>query len=52
MVLDGGILREKLGREIVVGDGGVMGRKVVTLKAERADPNLGGEVYDAEGIKD
>ena len=37
-------MREELGGEVVVGDGGVVGREVVALEAERTDPDLGGEV--------
>lgn len=52
VVLDGGVLREKLGRKGVVGDGGVVRGEVVALEAEWADPDLGGEVDDAEGVED
>ena len=45
-------MREELGGEVVVGDGGVVGREVVALEAERADPDLGGEVDDGEGVED
>lgn len=52
VVLDGGVLREELGGEGVVGDGGVVRGEVVALEAEGADPDLGGEVDDAEGVED
>ena len=45
-------MREELDRELVVEDGGVVGREVVALEAERADPDLGGEVDDGEGVED
>lgn len=51
-VLDRGVLGEELGGEVVVGDGGVVGGEVVALEAERADPDLGGEVDDREGVED
>lgn len=52
VVLDGGVLGKELGREIVVGDGGVVRGEVVALKAQGADPDLGGEIDDGEGVKD
>lgn len=46
-ILDGCGEREKLGREIGVGDGGgVVGREGVAVEAERAAPSGGGEVDD------
>ena len=51
-VLDSGVMREELGGEVVVGDGGVVGREVVALEAEKAYPDLGGEVDDCEGVED
>ena len=51
-VLNGGVMREELSGAVVVGDGGVVGREVVALEAERADPYLGGEVNDGEGVED
>ena len=51
-VLDGGVIREELGEEVVVGDGGVVRREVVALEAERADPDLGGKVNDGKGVED
>nr|POE46402.1 hypothetical protein CFP56_56725 [Quercus suber] len=44
-------MREELGREVVVGDGGVVGREVVALKAKWADPDLGDEVDNGEGVE-
>ena len=51
-VLDGGVIREELGEEVVVRDGGVVGREVVVLEAEKADLDLGGEVDDGEKAED
>ena len=51
-VLDGGVRREEVSGEVVVRDGGVVGREVVTLEAERADLDLGSEVDDGEKAKD
>ena len=51
-VLDGGVIREELDEEVVVGDGGVVRREVVALDAERADSDLGGKVNDGEGVED
>jgi hypothetical protein len=50
VVLDGSVLGEELGGEIVIGDGGVGGGEVVALEAEGADPDLGGEIDDGEGV--
>lgn len=51
VVLNCSVLGEELGGEIVVGDRGVIGRKVVALEAEGANPELGGKVDDGEGIE-
>ncbi|KAF2312542.1 hypothetical protein GH714_035014 [Hevea brasiliensis] len=51
LVLDGGVLREELGREVVVADGGVVRWEVVALEAEGADPDLGGKINDGERVK-
>ena len=51
-VLDGGVIREELGEVVVVRDGGVVGREVVALEAEKADLDLGGEVDDGEKAED
>ena len=48
-VLDGGVMREELDRELVVEDGGVVGREVVALEV---DLDLGSEVGDGEGVED
>ena len=50
--LDGGVIREELGEEVVIRDGGVVGREVVVLEAEKADLDLGGEVDDGEKAED
>ncbi|KAB2606727.1 transport protein SEC23-like [Pyrus ussuriensis x Pyrus communis] len=51
VILNGGVLGEKLNGEVLVGDGGVVGRKVVTGEAERADPDLGGVIDGGEGVE-
>ena len=51
-VLDGGVIREELGEEVVVRDGGVVGREVVVLEVEKAYLDLGGEVDDGEKAED
>lgn len=51
LVLDGCVLREELGRKVVVRDGGVSRWKMVALKAERADPDLGDEIDDGERVE-
>lgn len=51
-VLDGGALREELGGDVGLGDGGVVGREVVAGEAERADPDLGSEVDAGEGVEE
>lgn len=43
---------EELGGEVVDGYRRVMRREVVALEAERADPDLGGEIDDGEGVED
>lgn len=50
-VFDGGVLREELGGEVVVGDGLVVVGEVVAVEAEGADPDFGGEVDDGEGVE-
>lgn len=42
----------ELAGEVGVRDGGVVGREVVALVAEGADPDLGGEVDPGEGVED
>lgn len=51
-VLNCGVLGVELAREVGVGDGGVVGREVVALVAEGADPDLGGEVDAGVGVED
>lgn len=51
-VLDGGVLRIELAGEVGLGDHGVVGREMVALEAEGADPDLGGEVHAREGVED
>ena len=51
-VLNGGVIREELGKEVVIGDGGVVRREVVALEAKRADSDLGGKVNDGKGVED
>ena len=51
-VLNGGVLRVKLAGEIGVGDHVVVRRERVALEAERADPDLGGEIDAGEGVED
>ena len=51
-VLDGGVMREELGGEVVVRDAGVVGREVVALEAERADLDLGGKVDNGKEVED
>eukprot|EP00967_Tisochrysis_lutea_P035989 scaffold43248_cov31-Tisochrysis_lutea.AAC.1 len=50
-ILDGGILRDELGREIIFRNIVVVRRKVVPLETERADPNLGLEVNAAVRVE-
>ena len=50
-VLDSGVLRVEFGGNVGFGDGGVVGREVVALEAEGADPDLGSEVHAAEGVQ-
>ncbi|KAB2627736.1 transport protein SEC23-like [Pyrus ussuriensis x Pyrus communis] len=45
-------LGEKLGGEVLVGDGGVVGREVVAGEAEKPDPDLGGVIDGGEGVED
>lgn len=52
IVLDGSVVGEELGGEVVVGDGGVVRGEVVAVEAEGADPDLGDEVDHAEGVED
>jgi len=51
-VLDGGALREELGRNVGLRDGRVVQGEVVAGEAERADPDLGGEVDAREGVEE
>jgi hypothetical protein len=51
-VLDGGALREEFGGDVGLGDGGVVGREVVPGEAQRADPDLSGEVDAREGVEE
>lgn len=51
-VLDGGALCEELGGHVVLGDAGVVRGEVVAREAERADPDLGGEVDTGEGVEE
>ena len=44
-------MREELGGEVFIRDGGVVGREVVALEAERADPDLGDESTMAKGLR-
>ena len=50
-VLDGGVLRVELAGEVGLGYGGVVRGETVTLVAEGADPDLGGEVDAREGVE-
>lgn len=50
-VLDSGILRVEFAGEIRLGDRRVMRREVVALVAERADPDLGGEIHARKGVE-
>ncbi|KAK9948827.1 hypothetical protein M0R45_004387 [Rubus argutus] len=52
VVLDCGVLGEELGEEILIGNGGVVGREVVAGEAEGADPDLGGVIDGGEGVED
>lgn len=51
-VLDGGALREELGGNVGLRYGSVVRGKVVPGEAERADPDLGGEVDAREGVEE
>ena len=51
-VLNGGVIRDELGKEVVIGDGGVVRRDVVALGAKRAALDLGGKVNDGKGVED
>jgi len=51
-VLDGGVLGEELGGEIVGGDVLVVRREGVALQAEGADPQLASDVDLAVGVED
>jgi hypothetical protein len=46
------ILAVQLSREIGLRDHGIVWRKMVALEAERADPDLGGEINAREAIHD
>lgn len=52
VVLDCGVLGEELGGEVLIGNGGVVGREVVAGEAEGADPDLGGVIDGGEGVED
>ncbi|KAM1156109.1 hypothetical protein ACFX2J_026669 [Malus domestica] len=52
VVLDGGVLGEKLGGEILIGDGCVVGREMVASEADRADPDLGGVIDGGKRVED
>lgn len=51
-VLDGGVVGDELGGQVVLVDVVVVRREVVALVAEGADPDLGFEVDAAEGVED
>lgn len=51
-VLDGGALREELGGDVGLRYGSIVRGKVVPGEAERADPDLGSEVYAREGVEE
>lgn len=44
-------MRVEFRRERVLGEGGVVRWEVVALEAEGADPDLGGEIDDAERVE-
>lgn len=44
------MVREELGGEIVVGNGGIVRREVVAIEAEEADPHFGGKIDDGERV--
>lgn len=44
-------MRVEFRRERVLGEGGVVRWEVVALEAEGADPDLGGEIHDAERVE-
>lgn len=50
-VFDSGVLRVEFSGNVSFGDAGEVVREVVALEAEWADPDEGGEVDAAEGIK-
>lgn len=51
-VFDGGVLMEEFRREVVFRDRLlVVERKVITMEAERTDPDFGGEVDDGKGVE-
>lgn len=50
-ISESGVLRIKLSGDIVLGDAGVVGREVVALEAEGADPDLCGEIDTAKGVQ-
>lgn len=51
-VVDGGALREELGGDVGLRYGSIVRGKVVPGEAERADPDLGSEVYAREGVEE
>lgn len=46
-----GVLGVELAGEVGLGDRGVVGREMVALVAEGADPDLGGEIDAGEGVE-
>lgn len=50
-VFDGGVLSVEFSGNVSLGDAGEVVREVVALEAKWADPDEGGEVDTAEGIK-
>lgn len=50
-ILNSGILRIKLARQMGLRDHGIMRRKMTSLITERADPNLSGEVDTRKRVK-
>lgn len=50
-VFDGGVLREELRGEVIIGDGLVVVRKVIAVEAEGTDPDFGGEVDDGKRVE-
>lgn len=44
-------MREKFGREVVIGDGLVVVRKVIPVETEGTDPYFCGEIDDGKGVE-